>query len=245
MPFVELDDILAHYEEEGEGPPVLLLHNYFGTLGSWDAQRKVLGERYRLVVTDARGHGRTTHPGGRLRLTDFAEDTAQLVRSLGIAPVHVVGSSLGAQVGLHLAREHPRLVRTLSAVGPPHLDEPSTRAYMDRTLQRLSAGETGHERPKRRTDEARSVLIHNFDLDRREIPGDQIASIQLAGAVTCPTLVVGGDDDPVFPVRRALELHDRIPESELLVLPRAGHLPHRTMPHVFNELMLGFLLRHA
>ncbi len=242
-----LDNTRLYYEEQGEGSPILFLHSYFGTLETWSAQREFLSRHYRVVVADARGHGRTQYPGGRLRLTDFADDIAQLMRFLGTAPAHLVGSSLGAQIGLHLAREEPRLVRTLSAVDPPHLSEPSTQAYMDHVAQEFPANEERleSEHSGQPPGHVRSVLLENFMLDRKEIPRDQIEVVDLAGRIDCPTLVAGGDDDPVFPTRRALELWERIPDSELLILPRAGHFPYRTMPDVFNEVLLTFLRRRS
>ena len=141
MPFATLDNTRLYYEEEGKGPPVLLLHNYFGTLEAWSGQREALSREYRVVIADARGHGRTTYPGGRLRLIDFADDIAQLIRFLDIAPTHLVGSSHGAKIGLHLAREEPHLVQTLTAADPPHLAEPTTQAYMERVEEAFPTNE--------------------------------------------------------------------------------------------------------
>jgi len=242
-----LDNARLYYEEQGEGSPILFLHNYFGTLESWSAQRQFVSRHLRVVVADVRGHGRTQYPGGRLRLTEFAEDIAQLIRFLGITPTHFVGSSLGAQIGLYLAREDPRIIRTLSAVDPPHLSEPSAQAYMDRVEQEFPANEKRleSEHSGQRPGHVRSVLLRNFMLDREEMPKDQAEAVELAGNITCPTLIVGGDNDPTFPTRRALELWERIPDSELLLLPRAGHFPHRTMPSVFSEVLLDFLCRRS
>lgn len=247
MPFATLDNARLYYEEQGEGSPILLLHNYFGTLEAWSAQREFLSCHYRVVVADVRGHGRTRYPGGRLRLTDFADDIAQLIDFLDITSTHLVGSSLGAQIGLYLAREDPRLIRTLSAVDPPHLSEPSAQAYMDHVEQEFLANEKRleSEHSGQRPGHVRSVLLRNFMLDQEEMPKDQAEAVELAGSIACPTLIVGGDNDPAFPVRRGLELWERIPDSELLILPRAGHFPHRTMPSVFNEVLLNFLRRRS
>ena len=247
MPFATLDNTRLYYEEEGEGPPVLLLHNYFGTLEAWSAQREALGREYRVIVADARGHGRTTYPGGRLRLIDFADDIAQFIRFLGIAPAHIVGSSHGAKIGLHLAREKPRLVQTLAAVDPPHLAEPTAQAYMESVEEAFPTNEErlDFEHAGQEPGHVRSVLLRNFMLDKEETPRDHAEAIELAGRISCPTLVVGGDNDPVFPVQRAVELWERIPDSELLVLPRAGHFPHQSSPEVFNELLLDFLRRRS
>jgi pimeloyl-ACP methyl ester carboxylesterase len=247
MPFATLNDIRLYYEEQGEGQPALLLHNYFGTHEVWSAQREALGRYYRVIIADARGHGRTLHPGGRLQLTDAAHDAARLIRFLDVAPTHIVGSSLGAQTALHLAREEPHLVQTLTVIGPPHLTEPTTQEYMKRVEEAFPTNERRLELEHRDQGpgHARSVLLKNFALDREERPGDQIEALELAGAITCPTLVVGGDGDPVFPIRRALELSERIPNSELFILPHGGHFPHRAMPAVFNEVVLDFLRRRS
>jgi 3-oxoadipate enol-lactonase len=247
MPFATLDNVRLYYEEQGKGAPILLLHNYFGTLEVWSAQREALSRHYRVVITDARGHGRTLYPGGRLRLTDLAHDAIQLIRLLDIAPTHLIGSSLGAQTALRLAREEPHLVRTLTVIGPPHLTEPTTQRYMKRVEETFPTNERRLELEhcNQGSGHTRSVLLRNFALDREERPEDQIKALELAGGIICPTLVVGGDDDPVFPIRRALELSERIPDSELFILPRGGHFPHRTMPAVFNEVVLDFLRRRS
>lgn len=248
VPFSMLNNVRLYYEEEGEGPPVLLLHNYFGTFEIWKAQCEALAGRYRVVAVDARAHGRSSYPGGRLTVAGFAQDVAGLIRSLGASPAHIIGSSLGAQIGLHLARAEPRLVRTLTAVSPPHLGEETTQEYMDHVArevfpaneERLESEHQGQE-----PGHIRSVLLENFVLDKDELPEDQAAAVTLAGEIRCPTLIVGGDDDPVFPLWRALELWGRVPDSEILILPRAGHFPHRAMPSVFNEVLLDFLRRRS
>src|SRR3712207_3687110 len=142
MPSATLNDVRLYYEEQGEGQPVLLLHNYFGTLEVWSTQREALSRHYRVIIADARGHGRTLHPGGRLRLTDLAHDAVQLIRLLDIAPTHLIGSSLGAQTALRLACEEPHLVRTLTVIGPPHLNEPTTQKYMKRVEETRSEEHT-------------------------------------------------------------------------------------------------------
>lgn len=248
MPFATLDNVRVYYEEQGEGSAILFLHNHFGTLDVWSAQREVLGHYHRVIVADTRGHGRTLHPGGRLRLIDLVGDTAQLIRYLGIVPVHLVGSSLGALVALYLARDQPGLVRTLTAVGPPHLNESTTQAYMNRVIRETFPANEERMDLKHQDQgpgHARPVLLHNFALDREEKPRGLAEALELAGEIAPLTLIVGGDNDPVFPARRALELRERIPGSELFLLPHGGHFPHRTMAYAFNEVLLDFLRRRA
>lgn len=247
MPQMQLKGVSIYYEELGQGPALLLLHSYFATMAFWEPQRAALAANYRVILPDLRGHGRSTFEGSRLRLSDMVSDMIHLIDRLGIEPVHLIGSSLGAQIGLTLAREQPGLVRTLTAIAPPHLDEPSCRAYMDQVVnERFPADEERWELPHRQqgSHHARDVLIPNFALDRDEQPADQLDAVRRADAIHLPTLIMGGDDDPVFPLQRALALHVRIPGSELCVLPRAGHFPNRTLPGIANEVLSHFLRRH-
>lgn len=247
MPQMQLKDASIYYEELGQGPTILLLHSYFATVTFWEPQRDALAADYRLILPDLRGHGRSTFEGGRLRLSDMVSDMIHLIDRLGIEPAYLIGSSLGAQIGLTLARQQPGLVRTLIAIAPPHLDEPGCRAYMDQVVnERFPADEERWERPHRHqgSHHVRDVLLPNFARDRDEQPADQLDAVRLAGAIHIPTLVMGGDDDPVFPLQRAVALQGRIAGSELCVLPRAGHFPNRTMPGIVNEVLTHFLRRH-
>lgn len=58
MPLAALDKVRLYYEEQGEGSPILFLHNCFGTLRTWDVQREFLSRYYRVILLDIRGHGR-------------------------------------------------------------------------------------------------------------------------------------------------------------------------------------------
>ena len=248
MPFVELGPVDTYYEDRGGGPPVLLLHSYFGTVDSWSAQRAPLASSYRVVATDARAHGRSAYSGGRLRLTDLVDDAAAVIEHLDLVPAHVVGSSLGALTALTLAVRKPELVATLTLIDPPHLDEPTCQDYMDRLVHEVfPSNEEAWEAPHRALGphHVRDVLMPNFSADRREQPDDQRLAVLEANRIGRPALIVAGDRDPVFPLERALALRHRIDAAELLVLPRGGHFPHRAYPDVFNELLLSFLARHA
>ena len=88
------------------------------------------------------------------------------------------------------------------------------------------------------------MLRRNFTLDREERPEDWIQVLQFAREIARPTLIVGCDNDPVFPVRRALYLLERITDRELFVLLQR-HFLHRTMAGIFNEALLNLLRSHA
>lgn len=248
MPFIRTGQIDQYYAQRGRGLPVIFLHHYFSTHASWQAQIDVVGRLFHALAVDARGHGRTRLPGDRLAFGDMVEDIANLTETLGLGPAHFVGSSQGALVALTLARTVPSLVRSLTVVGPPHVTEASSLAYADRLITQIvpaHADEMQHEHPDQPAGHVRDVLLRNFAADREQFPQAMVDAIARAGEITCPVLVVGGDDDPVFAPGLALKLAQRIPGAELCILPRGGHLPHRDLPNVFSAVLLDFLLRQS
>ncbi|RIX51441.1 alpha/beta hydrolase [Paenibacillus nanensis] len=100
-----------------EKPVVLFLHYSGGTLGMWNGVLPLFGSGCSIVAPDFRGHGRSDKPESGYHIEDMADDIFLLLQQLGIAKVHIVGSSMGAEVGLCLAANHPELVQSLVCEG--------------------------------------------------------------------------------------------------------------------------------
>ncbi len=103
---------------EWAGPPdapvVVLVHGVALTADlNWSRVAPVLGQRFRVIAFDQRGHGRGIAPGPGFRLEDCADDIAALVGVLGVEKVFAVGYSMGGLVAQLLWRQHRRLVAGL------------------------------------------------------------------------------------------------------------------------------------
>jgi pimeloyl-ACP methyl ester carboxylesterase len=119
----------------GTGAPILFLH---GGLHHFDntfaAQRETFASYRRVIGVDQRGHGHSPDTVAPFSYREMAEDTAVLIRDLGVAPVDVVGHSDGGNVALLLASTHPELVRRVALSGA-NLRAPRT----PEELKRLAA----------------------------------------------------------------------------------------------------------
>jgi pimeloyl-ACP methyl ester carboxylesterase len=104
-------------DEGGDGVPVLLLHYGGANLRMWDPVIPYLSGRFRCVALDLRGHGKSDAPRFGYRPDDFAGDVAGVLDALGVRSTHIIGCSLGAEVGLSLAADHPDCVRSFVADG--------------------------------------------------------------------------------------------------------------------------------
>jgi pimeloyl-ACP methyl ester carboxylesterase len=121
VPFILNDGVRIYYETEGEGEPLVFYHGLTGSGERWRDTGYVAGlaDRYKLILIDARGHGRSDKPRdqaayGRLRQ---ASDVVAVLDDLGIARTRFWGHSMGGDVALTLGRHHPDRVGPLVVTG--------------------------------------------------------------------------------------------------------------------------------
>ena len=220
-----------------------------------------------VIRYDQRDTGRSVaHPGERGRqytLRDLAEDALSVLDSLGIESAHLVGFSLGGIVAHLVAVERPEHVASLTLIStspggsglpPPaervraHWEEPAPDwadreaaiDYLVRDLRAFASAaaplDEGAARAFIAEDLARTTDVVASMTSEGPVGGVTWRE-QLAG-LRVPTLVVHGDDDPMYPLAHGRALADEIPAAQLLVLERVGHeLPARVWDTVAESIL--------
>jgi len=257
MPVLPLRDINLYYEIAGQGDPVVFIHGLGSSARDWEYQVPFFAPRYRVVVFDVRGHGRSDKPPGPYSVPLFAQDAAALIRALEAAPAHVVGISMGGMIALQLAVDEPALVRSLVVVnsGP----ELVVRTFRERLmiLQRFlivrllgmrKMGEVLSQRLFPRPDQAplRQMFVERWAENdprayreaMRALVGWSVAD--RLGDIRCPTLVIASDQD-YTPVSAKEAYVARMPNARLVVIPDAHHAVTVERPEEFNQALLDFL----
>lgn len=98
-------------------PAILFLHFSGGTLNMWDGILHMFSEDYRIIAPDFRGQGKSDKPPTGYHIDDFAQDLYLLLQALDVQSCHIVGSSMGAEIGLSLAASHPDMVKSIVCEG--------------------------------------------------------------------------------------------------------------------------------
>ncbi|MBX5492588.1 MAG: alpha/beta hydrolase [Chloroflexi bacterium] len=250
MPYVHVADLRIHYQEAGQGAPLVLLHGSTGVIARhWLPQLAGLSPYYRVIALDLRGHGRTNNPAGALDFRQMADDVAGFGAALGLARYHICGFSLGAVLGLYLALAHPDRVASLILVGACYEVAGSTLARGDTfvpekieredpewaaALKANHATVYGPEYWRTLCEQLSVAWTRQPDL-RRDDPR----------RIHCPTLVARGDRDEVMALEQSLDLWREIPGAELFLAPGAPHMFHTERASLFNLVALDFLRRRA
>lgn len=247
-------DLPVHVTLDGpaDGPPLVLLASLGSDASMWRPQVRALGDTYRIVRLDARGHGRSTAPPGPYRLADLGGDVIAVLDGLGIEAAHVCGVSLGGLTALWLAINHPDRLLTLTAANT------AAKVGTAEGWQARIDAVTAHGLAGIRDD----VLARFFAPGYAEADPDGFAEAQQAfttaddagysaccaaladadlreevGGISVPTLVIGGDADVATPPPDAQWLHRAIPGSRLVILEGAGHLSNLDQPQRFTAAL--------
>jgi pimeloyl-ACP methyl ester carboxylesterase len=131
-------------EYEREGDAIVFLHFGGGNLMMWQPVVPYFQDRYRLILVDLRGHGKSDKPATGNHIDDMAHDVVEIMDHLKIPRAHIVGSSLGAEVGLSLAANYPDHIISLvcegalySEFGPYGIWEDSQMAFREYVADQL------------------------------------------------------------------------------------------------------------
>ncbi len=258
--FVESDAGRLFVRVEGmHDAPVLLLHHSLATsLYSWDSIVPALSQNYRVIRFDARGHGKSDVPEGPYDFTHLAEDVLRILDQLEVNRAHFLGLSMGGMVGQVLGIEHPDRVSALILASTTSFVPPETGPIWDERIAMMRSG--GMQ------SQIESTIGRWFTqgfLDSGEGHVDRIARMiartpvegciswceaiktlnltDKLGAITAPTLVIVGEDDPGTPVAAARVIHEAIAGSKLVILSGASHQAPVEQPEAFAVAVLEFL----
>jgi pimeloyl-ACP methyl ester carboxylesterase len=246
-----LNGIEIDYEVTGRGRAVLMSHGYSATRRMWAGQHEALGDRYRLVTWDMRGHGQTDSPDdpARYSLDATVADMKALLDHLGIARAVIGGLSLGGYVSLAFYVAHPAMVDALVICdsGPGYRNAEAREQWNERARARAAELEArGLDALDTRSREAREARTHHRSAQglahaaRGMLAQKDARVIDALPGIRVPTLVVVGDRDEPF-VAPCEYMAKKIPGARLEVIRDAGHSSNLDQPDAFNRVFVDFL----
>lgn len=259
------------YLDQGQGPPVLLIHGFGGSMWQWEYQQAALARRFRVITPDLLGAGLSDKPEIDYRPDQLLEFLAGFMDALQIPHAAVIGNSMGAGLAIGLALDYPSRVASLILIdGLPaqvmnHLGSPTLRRALTTpapswlvSLGNWLCGGSLVESTLREFIHDPALLTPAV-IDRanrnRQRPGLFRALLTVGtnlplwerdfapriDTITHRTLIVWGEEDRVFPLTAGHQLHRAITGSAFVSIPQAAHIPQWERPDLVNEALLNFL----
>lgn len=271
---IQVDDTLYHVERQGEladGVPLVLLHGFTGCAQNWRGLGgSCAGHGVATVAVDLLGHGQTCAPVDPqwYAMGAAAKGLADLLQSLGLDRVHLLGYSMGGRLALYMASHYPELIATLTlesaSPGLAGADERATRKASDDTLaewieangipafvdrwERVPLFESQKQLPQNVRSGLREQRLQNSAHGLANSLSGMGTGVQPSlwarlDSLAMPVqLIVGALDKKFVGINR--RMHEQLSNATLTVVADAGHTIHLEKAAEFDELIIDWLCTH-
>ena len=218
----------------------MLLQGGFGSIDNFYQQIPLMAQSYRVIAIDSRGHGHSTDTSQPLSYVSMSDDTAELLRQLGIQNTRVLGWSDGGVVGLDLAMRNPSLISKLAIFGsnfhyegviPDELIDSAYPADGELLNFPRIAYQMNSPHPEKWPDFVKKLLTMWTT--------QPTYTIEQVGDITAETLVMVGADDMVK-LSHTKMLVEAIDNATLVIIPNANHFALVENPAEVNPRLMAF-----
>jgi pimeloyl-ACP methyl ester carboxylesterase len=247
-----------HYLEAGSGPVVILLHGLGGNSSNWAPTIGPLAQKYRVIVPDQIGFGKSDKPMLNYRVATLVDFLDGFYKQVGVQKASLVGNSLGGFTAAAFAIAHPEKVDKLvlvdaagfavtGDVDPKVLNglNPSTRQQVRDLISLVF-----YNKDQFTSDAAVDLFLASrvtagdgYTIQRfidSIAHGEDILDGKL-GAIKHPTLIIWGREDGLTQLAMGQRFNKEIAGSQMLIIDKCGHVPQLEKPMEFNAGLLKFL----
>lgn len=245
-----------------KNPTIIFVHAFPFNSRMWESQVHFFKDRFRIITYDVRSAGKSTIDDYQFTMETLADDFNEIVIHLALNNINAVGLSMGGYILLRAYQKNPSVFKTLTLADTRAENDDNT-ALLQRSLNIRKIKEGKREEFENTfisnllskkslessniTDYLRRIISEQNDAS---IVGSLIAiatrlnSIPALNSINIPTLLIFGEEDKLTPLNCARTLKEGIKNSELVVIPGAGHLSNVESHQDFNSVLEKFLLRY-
>ena len=252
---VGAQEVAVRIDGPEDAPALVLVHGILADHRMWDAVAARLSARFRVVRYDLRGHGGSSAPPAPYTMEQLADDVPALLDALGIARVHLAGTSLGGMIGQQVGIRHGgrllslTLANTAAQQGAPQAWEDriavarqsGVAALAEPTLQRWFTPAFLQAQPQAAA-RVREILcgtsVEGYAGCAAAVR--DLAQVALLPRIRVPTLVIVGSEDQATPAAQGRQIAEAIPGARLVTLP-AAHQAATEVPDAFCDAWLAFV----
>ena len=253
--FAEIDGVQIHYQEKGNGIPLVLIHGFTSSTYSWKDVFLPLSKNFRVIAVDLKGFGFSGQPDGDYSRPAQAELVSHLLDYLKIEKAWLCGNSMGGEVSLNVALHNPARVAGLilidsaavkvsggGSLAPDYISIPlvgRVLAAIALTSDKLvrEGLEKSYYDDSKITDERiamyyRPLKTRGGQLGalRARTQADLFPIEQDLARINAPALIIWGAEDALIPLEAGRKMNSLVKGSKLVIIEKCGHVPQEEMP---------------
>jgi len=233
---ITINEANIYYEEYGKGEPLLLIHGNNGSIKSMENQIDYFKNKYRVIVADNRGQGKSELKTDSLTYDQVSKDWDEIVNYLRLDSINIVGWSDGGIIGLKMGISGKSKIKKIVAMGA-NLRPDSTAVHswaIKHDLNSLNMIKSKiQEKDTTQNWDLQKQLLEIL-LTQPNIPIKDLSKIK------AKVLIMSGDED-ITKNRHSLEMYENIPKSQLCIMPGETHYTPVLNPKLFNDIVERFL----
>jgi pimeloyl-ACP methyl ester carboxylesterase len=240
-----INNRIIYIETHGDetGHPIIFLHHGLGSTQAWDAQiPDFLDAGYQVILYDRWGYGRSdTRP--KLDVPDFIEDINDLneiVKKLDISRITLVGHSDGGTIALYYAIQKSIKVDSLVIVAAHIYLESEMQPGVRKLKESFNKDQQFRNGLRRVHGEKFEGTFNNWFDGWHSSKAKEWDMRSLLSEISCPTLVIQGEEDEYATSQHALDIYENIPNAFLWIANGVKHMVPQEIPEEFNKRVIEF-----
>ncbi|XCF06491.1 alpha/beta hydrolase [Tamlana crocina] len=234
--YVELNGAKIYYEEYGKGEPLLLIHGNKGDIKTMEYQIDYFKNKYRIIVADSRGQGKSELKTDSLTFNQIAKDWESLVNYLKLDSINILGWSDGGVIGLKMGINRNIKIKKIVAMAPNlRPDTTAVHAWAPKGVkERLISARKMRSKGDNSRDWESYIQLSEMLLYQPNISHSDLKKIK------AQVLIIVGDRD-IIKNEHAVEIYNNLPKGQLCIMPGLNHGAPQNNPIIFNEIANRFL----
>jgi len=248
-----INGIETNFKIAGEGEPLLILHGWGGSSGSWIEVQKILANnRFKVIVLDLPGFGKSISPPVPWSVKDYSNFVLKFIEKIGLEKIILMGHSFGGRIAIKFSNLYPEKLKNLilcSSAGIKHSLTLGQKIILNLSL--FGNFLFSKKLLKRFKDVARNIFYSFLrKKDYAKAKGMMKETFQKVVAedlrtelpeIKTRTLIIWGQKDKAVPLKDAYLMKEKIPQSTLEILSKTGHTPNLEEPEKLAEIILNFI----
>jgi pimeloyl-ACP methyl ester carboxylesterase len=234
--YIEINGAKIYYEEYGKGEPLLLIHGNQGNIKTMGNQIDSFKSKYRVIIADSRGHGKSELKTNALSYEEITADWEGLVNHLKLDSVSIIGWSDGGIIALKMGINDKIKIKKIVAMGANLRPDATALPYsvvLKIWKERMNIESKITEKDTTKNWKLRKQH-YGLMLDQTPIPLSDLSKIK------AKVLIIAGDEDEVKG-EHSLEIYKNIPNAQLCIMPGATHFAPASNIELFNGITDRFL----